>query len=121
CPCQQPPARMSGGTRTTRRTSPAMAIRIRVYPQPGSIGARRNRQRRVQQQRLQRQQVMIQRQQELLRRQQMQVQLAGIHGMQGGYGAGLGYGAGFGYATGIGAPYAMGSYGQLGVSQFGVS
>ena len=65
-----------------------MSIRIRVYPQPHSIGARRNRARRQQQQ-LIRQSFSWQQQ---LLRQQMQQRMFGM--------GGLGFGSSFGGATG---------------------
>lgn len=82
-----------------------MAIRIRVYPQPGSIGARRNRQRRAQQRRLNQQRAQIRmQQQQLLRQQQMQVS------MSGGYGSPFGYSTGLGFAAGFGSPVGYGSF-----------
>lgn len=63
-----------------------MAIRIRVYPQPHSIGARRNRARRRQQQVL-RQQLQVQ--QQLLRQQQQRMfGFVGIGGIGSAYGFG---------------------------------
>jgi hypothetical protein len=82
-----------------------MGIRIRVYPQYGSIGIRRGRNRRIQQQ-LHREQSIILRQQAALHRQQLRAQMAGIAAGIGGYGMGLGYGAGFGTQ--------YGSFGSLG-------
>lgn len=55
-----------------------MAIRIRVYPQPGSIGARRNRVIKRQQQLVRAQQRLeFARQQQLLRQQQAFMQYGG--------------------------------------------
>lgn len=82
-----------------------MAIRIRVYPQPGSIGARRNRQRRLHQRQLRQQQALIRHQQQLLwRQQQMQAAYAP------GYGSAFGYGTGIGHAAGFGSPVGFGSF-----------
>lgn len=81
-----------------------MAIRIRVYPQPGSIGARRNRQRRAQQRRLNQQRAQIRMQQQLLRQQQMQMSVSG------GYGSPFGYSTGLGFAAGFGSPVGYGSF-----------
>lgn len=82
-----------------------MAIRIRVYPQPGSIGLRRRRAARIQQQRVMNQQYQLLRQQELLRQQQLQTSYG--HGVPTGfssaYGTGYGYGTGLGYGTGYGS------------------
>lgn len=64
-----------------------MSIRIRVYPQPHSIGARHNRARRRQQQQV-RQQFAWQQQ---LLRQQMQQRMFGMGGI-GGFGVGAGVG-----------------------------
>ncbi len=94
-----------------------MAIRIRIYPQPGSVGMRRRRQVQVQRQQLRVQQHQLMRQQELLRQQQLRFNLGGYGmgsygvpaGLGSAYGSALacntGYGAAaspFGYSTGFG-------------------
>lgn len=93
-----------------------MAIRIRIYPQAGSVGLRRRRQQQNLEQRIHRQQVRLERQQELLRRQQMQTSLVSA-----GYGTpGLGYGAaaygGFPHASSWGmvaqSPWQSAMHGQ---------
>jgi hypothetical protein len=77
-----------------------MSIRIRVYPQPGSVGARRNRAIRQQRQLIQRQQLQL----AFVRQQQLQQQ------MYGGQSFGTNVGLGFGYAPSAG----YGSYGRFG-------
>jgi hypothetical protein len=79
-----------------------MSIRIRVYPQPGSIGARRNRARRLRQQAINRQ-IALQQQQML----QPSFGFGGVGGFAHGFGnAGLGYANGYGYgSTGYGSNF----------------
>lgn len=85
-----------------------MSIRIRIYPQPGSIGLRRKRAARIQQQRLQAQQFALLRQQELLRQQQLQMSM-GV-GFGTGYGSsfGAGYGTGYGSFNSWSSPFGVG-------------
>jgi hypothetical protein len=114
-----------------------MSIRIRVYPQPHSIGARRNRA-------IRRQQQMIRQsfnwQQQLLR-QQMQQRMYGYGGMGGygfsaspwsspintawsgaysmpGYGYSSGFSSPFGYSTGFASGYGGYGYSPVGVAQY---
>jgi len=89
-----------------------MAIRIRVYPQPGSIGARRNRmhQQAMQMQRMQQVQM---RQQQAMIQQQMLQRTFGVGGMQQPYGY-AGYGQPPSYTSSYGSyggyPSSYGSY-----------
>lgn len=85
-----------------------MAIRIRIYPQAGSVGLRRRRQQQNLEQRIHRQQVRLERQQELLRRQQLQTSLVSA-----GYGTpGLGYGAAAygGFGAGVYGASSLGGF-----------
>lgn len=83
-----------------------MSIRIRVYPQPNSIGARRNRVMKLRAQALHLQQLRVRQQTALL-----QQQLQGLR--QGGFG---GYGMQPGFAQ---AGYAPTGYAQPGFAQYG--
>lgn len=91
-----------------------MAIRIRVYPQPGSIGAQRNRTMRRQRQ-LQRQHLVLQRQ---LQRQH-EIQLGGRgFGMLGGGTPGAGM-IGSPFASGFGSFAGSAAWGMPGASGWG--
>lgn len=80
-----------------------MAIRIRVYPQPNSVGARRNRAVRRQQQQINQQRQQLIFQQQLMRQQQLIQQQQRAYGYSGGF-AGAYNGASEGGYLGNGIP-----------------
>ncbi|MCW2926085.1 MAG: hypothetical protein JWM86_53 [Thermoleophilia bacterium] len=90
-----------------------MAIRIRVYPQPGSIGARRNRAARTQRLAQHRMQVAFIRQQQALERQRLMLQQQAF-GM-----GGSGIGNAWAGSSVLGGYGQLGVFGQLGYGQQG--